>query len=379
MATSADALSDDQLRSSLYYPAGRTGWAPLCRLTHETSVFVYVDYGRSRVEIEHALRSIDSSSSRGGDLRCAGIRTLDGILVRGRARGPRRGRGEPPWALMATLERRIGSTVRSLTVYYCNADALEAFEPIYANRGVSPRIFCSVNPGCGFGLNWMHAGTWLLNWAERFRDAPGGSPDQIVWEASWWREHEECCEWPYGWDLHALADWRFAGGAPYRGVRLQARGKPPLAPTRTEPTMRSGRAAVLRRTRLDAERPLSPDPILITSAMLGRHRSAWAALAETQVILAAGRSEELCRGSKIVPLDVESVCSAAKTLPLLTAAAERLGCRTIVSHPLGLEDEGPFLAEWANETGYPLRLEVCVTNPGDVAALAPWLPFVAAT
>lgn len=158
---------DELLGGSLYYPSCGFDGDPVRFLGGNVLSFVYVDYGKTREELDGALRGggfsgyeiIASRTVAQSDLTPSGwapprLRPIDGDPARYRERA------KPPfcaWNIFQRRERYASSHgPRRFSLLYLCADGVAAFQALYVANGVLPAAVAIIQPGHGFGGNWTN-------------------------------------------------------------------------------------------------------------------------------------------------------------------------------------------------------------------------------
>lgn len=157
------------LDNSVYYPACGTDGRPVEYLHHLSRSYIYVDYNISQDDLKIAMQK---RSFTGYKLLTERYVTQSEITPHGwhPHEHPTAKDGNPrkpmengwidrhPYALWTIWQRKEGydekhGPLRFSLLHLC-ADGVAAFDALYYTWNTKPLVFCIIQPGTGYGLNW---------------------------------------------------------------------------------------------------------------------------------------------------------------------------------------------------------------------------------
>lgn len=180
------------LRGSLYYPSCGFDGDPVRFLGGNVLSFVYVDYGKTREELDHNLRGggfsgyelIATRSVASDELTVAGWAPLEPLPIDG---DPARYREwmKQPFCTWCIFQRRDNYSSshgpRRFSLLYLSADGVAAFQALYVANGISPTVVAIIQPGHGFGRNWTNFEDPQQIFARTVLQNPAGLPRVLLY------------------------------------------------------------------------------------------------------------------------------------------------------------------------------------------------------
>lgn len=180
------------LRESLYYPSCGFDGDPVQFLGGNVLSFVYVDYGKTRAELDAALSIGGFSGYEAIATRSVGVGELapNGWTPS----EPLPGDGDPgrfrdamkqPFCSWSILQRRQNYPPRHgpsrFSLLYLCADGVAAFQALYVANGITPSVVAIIQPGHGFGRNWTNYEDPRQIFARSVLQNPAGMPRVLLY------------------------------------------------------------------------------------------------------------------------------------------------------------------------------------------------------
>lgn len=212
------------LRTSLFYPASGFDSDPIRYLSGSARSFVYADYGRDRDEFMQALggpefhdfevlaiREIEEAELAPLGWRLPTREFWDGV--------PNPDDMKPPffrWVVMEGLDDlTVNYEPRRISLLYLCIDGVKAYQTLYVERGLAPKVIAIIQPGYGFGGNYTDFQDPKRMLGRTVMGSPAGPPKFLLFGGIGERADYSSPCWP-GYE-HFVKDYdKFDGG--YVGI-----------------------------------------------------------------------------------------------------------------------------------------------------------------
>lgn len=349
---------------TLFYPASYDDWQPMIRLSHLCDTFLYCDLGMTQGTFlsglpgnhfpHDNLRLLDLQSIADVDLSL--FENAETAVERMFPNAHFAHRYQPRMGQIASLEVRMGDSVRPITLIFLNQEGIAAYHGIYSSRNVSPRVICRTDNGFMELARWEEPLGLLV---QRSREQPEFLLDGTD------RHRRNNWPWPNVWQLYPrLIPGRLEGccySKENRPAMLERREL--QAPGRT-----GERSISLRQEELHSGNIDSAEAVLITHKM--SRNVVWPPDKAVIVIQRRHYVRSNHLHESVLFSEADEGPTMRSTLDALTCFCRVRGIKRVASVPFGFEHEGRELADWLGETGSELHITFYCATPGDYHSLS---------